>query len=159
MKTKVLLVMLAAMGSLSGIAFATTQSFNVQIAIRQAIAIQVERQLNFGLVDALATSQTLTIAADEAGTGTSGVGATSARFALTGDPGYPVTVSVTSPATNCDGANNLTFALTESTGGAATSLASVLPGTLVWVGGSVTVPANPATGSWTCSGTLSVVYN
>lgn len=166
MKLKIVILagILLLVGAGAGMAQSATEPFDVRISIRQAIVIAEDRDLNFGQIEATGAIQNLSISADNAGTGTSGVGSQSAQFTLTGDPGYPVTVSVLSPAGGCDPAGELTFSLQESTGGVATALASGAPGTQVWVGGTVAVPANPtpqtlAAGTTTCVGTLQVVYN
>jgi Domain of unknown function (DUF4402) len=143
---------------LGGSAFASNpEPFSVSITIRQAITVTKQFDLDFGTVEAVAGTYTVTADANPQ-TG-AGVGATAAQFDVTGEAGQS--------ATAVFGSNPLTITcvLPCSGGSASVSLStSTTPFPLsggtdaFYVGGSVTLTGAEPAGFYTNSTTLTLLY-
>lgn len=121
-------------------------------------------KLNFGNVVNISAG-TVTVSAKDGSVTTSGVawqgGTTSAdQFTLTGANGIPFTVSVPSSITVNNGSDNMTIgSVTSFCGtGATSSCVSSTGGTAVSIGGTLSVSAAQAAGTYTGTYTLSVTY-
>lgn len=121
-------------------------------------------KLNFGNVINISAG-TVTVAAKDGAVTTSGVawqgGTTTAdQFTLTGADGIPFTVSAPSSITVTNGANDMTISsITSFCGtGSTSSCVSSTGGTLVGIGGTLSVAAAQAAGTYTGTYTLSVTY-
>ena len=144
-----LLPLLVALGVQT--AHAVDQAFTVDMEIRQAIAIVVNRaSLNFGVIDSQALA--MTVNADNSGIHTAGVGADSAYFTVQGNLGDSANVSVTTPVDF--GLTNL-VALTVSGATVGPFVAAPLD---VFVGGTFLLDIGDAAGIYSVPATLTVVY-
>ncbi|MBI4084251.1 MAG: DUF4402 domain-containing protein [Candidatus Lambdaproteobacteria bacterium] len=155
--TRLVALTLALVGVLwAGAAQATDQAFSVQLQVRRSITVTVDRILDFGLVTQGAGLQTV-LAAD---TGhTAGLNATSAKFSIDGEPNTTgLVVSLPSTAlTLSSGANTIAVTLTGPSSGTVNLDGTGLGGP-IYVGGTVTVNAGQATGTYTGTGTIRVIY-
>lgn len=151
--------LMAVVGAFSGGALAATATGTANATVLTPIAISAGTALNFGTLSANASGGTVTVTAAGARSTTGTVVVTSgafsaASFTVTGTGSstfavtYPASFNVTS------GANNMAVTVTGAATGTLASGTATLP-----VGGTLTVGAAQAAGSYTGTYTMTVEYN
>jgi hypothetical protein len=153
-------------------AMAATINASSSSTVVSPIAITKAADLAFGAFAAGSTSGTVTVSPDGSrsfGGGALGVGTqsgaiTAAQFNVTGQSGFTYSISVTGTALT-SGSDTMAFApISALTANTATS-GTVSSGTLtggtqtIFVGGSLTVAANQAPGTYSGTVTATVDYN
>ena len=144
------LVMMLLAGSL----YAASSTFNVQMMIRQPIAITQVSALNFGTIELPAVATNYTVVPG-AGPHTAGTAATAAQFSVTGEPTALATASIPASVTAVNGATTLTFNLALSQ----TAITFGAGATTLYVGGNVNVPSTATLGTYATTALLTVLYN
>lgn len=160
MSKRILLAVIAIValfGLGSSPALAASANFNVSVTIRQAISITKVTDLTFGTVDAAATTYTVN-ANGSAQTG-AGTGATAASFTISGESAAVANVTfsanpVTVTCAACAGTPTLSVTLTPQ----ATTHTFTGASETFYVGGSVTPTVSTASGAYTGTATLNLIY-
>lgn len=159
-----LLMLSGAAGVYAATAGPATGNAQVVIIAPLTLTHNSGAKLDFGNV-INTTAGTVTVAAKDGAVTTSGVagqnGTTTAdQFTVTGANGIPFTVSAPASITVTNGANNMTInSVTSFCGtGATSSCVASTGGTAVGIGGTLTVSAAQAAGSYTGTYTLNITY-
>lgn len=140
---------------------AATVSGTATVRILQAITVTKTADLNFGKVVAAAGASSVTISPDGVricGTGLTCFGESSAgSFAVTGTPGETVVIALESPTTELTNGLGQSMTATLALNLQALTLQGNNPGTFK-VGGTLTVGANQASGTYAGRFNVSVNY-
>ena len=159
-KTKVALLGAMAVAAFASTnAQAATQTADARVVILPAVQLAQNDALDFGVVASSGTAGTVILpTASDTRTCSAGVTCVGAalrgRFTVTGaENGYVVAISVPASATLTSGANTMPVALTPSL----TTFTSTGAAQVFYVGGTLSVGANQAAGTYT--GTYNVSAN
>ena len=161
MKNLILVVVLLLI--ISSLTFGQSAQATVTAKVRLALSVQKTQDLDLGFV---IKGTTKTVLSSDAA---------AAAFTVTGDVSAPVTVTVGFPVNLISGSNNLTFtgqipmystsnlqSGASSTGFTLTGGTATTDGTsgnlYLWMGGGVSPLANQATGDYTGTINVSVIY-
>lgn len=164
MKRKSLLAAFAVLVVLVGTVYATTQAFNVQVILANAITIVKNQDLDFG-TQLQGTANDVTVAPDSS---TGANGEVAANFTVTGDNGlnYEATTQ-NSSTTLSDGTDSITVDtyLIDDDGSDAVVAARPYDSafgataTTLYVGATCHIAGSEGAGTYTGSETLQVTYN
>lgn len=135
---------------------------NITIFIQRRMSLEHDTSaaLNFGTICTSNAQQTITVAADGSTSSTNArcplTGTSADSFTVTGGSGQSFSITLPATATISNGSNSLTISNLTSPCTSSCTLSST--SYTVTVGGTLTIPANPAVGNYQGTYTVNMTY-